>query len=369
MPARSVANGDYLTLMYVQSASRSLDWYRVALDRRSRARSCDCPIWTFNRSRDRTCKHTRFVESLLLLQLEHDGHHEHPGARGIGTEADVIDDDDSHPYVQAIAQQFPGFRGHWRVRERIGRIEHDAYRVVQLRFTSGNGDTIEATLAFAEAHHLTEIARRGEIAVRAGYCIGLELAHRRGIVLDVRPPSHYRATAAATRTYLPTRRAGDELPAIAVDHILRVAGVPAAGSTPVDRAEGTLRLMLGDATYAQLLRDGYLDVPSARYANRRRVYRLRRDPARSTDKRVRVFEEAGGRMTYFKDFCIVRTSFSVPEADHFLSKWLGLLSDELSILEVLRTCNIFAPHSDDYGARIEEPTLPVWREPGSTLVA
>jgi hypothetical protein len=149
-----------------------------------------------------------------------------------------------------------------------------------------------------------------------------------------------------------------------MDRILRIAGTPAAGRTPVERAEGTLRLLLGDPLYTRLLGEGYLDVPSAQFAACHRVYRLRRDPARLRDQRVRVFEVVDGRMTYTQDYCIVRRSQSVPEADHFLTKWLGLLSDERRLLEVVGPHNIFAPHSDDYGRRIDEPTLPVWSVPG-----
>src|SRR5262249_8306942 len=156
----------------------------------------------------------------------------------------------------------------------------------------------------ADHHRLSDQERLGEVAVRAGYCLALELAHRRGIRLDVRPPSHYTAhgTHAATaataataaippatrgrrRTHLPEQRTAVELPAIGLDRILRVAGTPAAGDTPLERAEGTLRLMLGDQIYQDLMQQGYLDVPSVRYADRGRVYRLRRDPARTEDKR------------------------------------------------------------------------------------
>jgi hypothetical protein len=54
-----------------------------------------------------------------------------------------------------------------------------------------------------------------------------------------------------------------------------------------------------------------------------RVYRLRRDPAKHRDRRVRVFE----RGRYVNDFCIVRVQ-NVPEADHLLTVFQRLLSDE-----------------------------------------
>jgi hypothetical protein len=347
MGPQSIANGDYTLVCYAQSASRAADWYRVARHRRTRALSCDCPRWTFNQQGNRTCKHTDFAVSLL------EG--ERPPVTG-------SDDHDAHPFVTAVGEQFPGLRGHWQVREQSGRIAREPYRAVRLQFTSGNGDRVQATLALALGHRLSEAAIRGEIAIRLGYAIALELAHCRGIALDMRPPSHYQTIPSSARRRAPS---APDLPAIEMDRILRIAGTPAQGSTPVERAEGTLRLMLGDALYTQLLGDGYLDVPSAQYAACRRVYRLRRDPARLSDKRVRVFEAVDGRMTYVQDFCIVRRSSSVPEADHFLTKWLGLLSDERRLLEVVGPHNIFAPYSDDYGRRVDEPTLPVWNVPGA----
>lgn len=368
MAARSIANGEFLTLMYVQSANRPADWYRVALDRTSRALSCDCPIWTFNRTGNRTCKHTDFVALMLSSTAgvpTVSGAAPLPPAAGATTPAR---DDVGHPSVQAILTQFPGIGGTWRVEERRGRLGADGYRIAQISLVSGNGDEVEASIAFVERRLPTDQARLGEVAVRAGYCLALELAHRRGIRLDVRPPSHYStgSTAAAPRERraprLSQQGVTDGLPAIGLDQILRVAGTPAAGRTPVERAEGTLRLMLGDQIYQSLMTQGYLDVPSVRYADRQRVYRLRRDPNRREDKRIRVFEQVGTQMTYVKDFCVVRASPDVPEADHFLSKWLGLLSSEQSIIGVVGPHNVFEPYSDDYGRTLREPVLPVWQD-------
>lgn len=353
MVAASIANGDYALVLYAQSASRPTDWYRVACHRRTRALSCDCPMWTFNQQGNRSCKHTDFAAFLRERM---------PEPSRTASDETTVSGDDTHSFVVAIGEQFPGFQGHWQVQEQAGRIAREVYRAVRMRFTSGNGDRVVATLAFAGRHHLSDAAIRGEIAIRAGYTIALELAHRRGIALDMRPPSHYKTASLAARR---TARSDHGLPAIEMDRILRIAGTPAAGSTPAERAEGTLRLMLGDTLYTQLLGEGFLDVPSSSFADVHRVYRLRRDPARVSDKRVRVFEEVDGRMAYVKDFCIVRRNGSVPEADHFLTRWLGLLSDERRILEVVGLHNIFAPHSDDYGRRIEESTLPVWAMPGA----
>lgn len=86
------------------------------------------------------------------------------------------------------------------------------------------------------------------------------------------------------------------------------------GLRPIERAEQTLRLFLGEQLYQQLETHGFLDVSSVRYAEEQRVYRLRRDPGKLCERRVRVFIHG----QYFNDFCIVRAQ-SVPEADHFLT--------------------------------------------------
>lgn len=399
MAARSIANGAYLTLLHIQSGRRRDDWYRIALDRRSLTLSCDCAAWTFNRSGMRACKHTDFAGTLLIGLATPAVTTPMPTTRPAvpattstahaQNAQSAQNVQNAHPYVQAINAQFPGFRGHWQVEERRGLLAGQRYRLVQIRFTGGNSEAVEATVALAESHRLTERERLVEVAVRAGYCIALELAHRRGIDLDVRPPAHFtvRSTGTGGRPDLPQRQSAppraaqrtnlpphhdhipQELPSIQLDHIMRIAGTPAAGRTPTERAEGTLRLMLGDKAYQRLEFTGYLDVPSALYRERRRVYRLRRDSRKSEDKRVRVFEAVGGEMTYVKDYCIVRANSSLPEADHFLTKWLGLLSDERSIIGVVGPHNIFNPHSDDWGHRIDETIPPVWHEPRGAVVA
>jgi hypothetical protein len=133
------------------------------------------------------------------------------------------------------------------------------------------------------------------------------------------------------------------------------------GRSPAQRAENTLRLFLGEQLYRQLGQHGFLDVPSVRYAAQQRVYRLRRDAANARERRVRVFEH--GR--YVNDFCIVRGQ-DVPEADHLLTVFLGLLSDELSTLSVVQSSNIFPPNSDGS----ERETVPaVWQPRATPVVA
>ena len=383
MALGSVANGRYALLMYVESASRQGDWYRVTLERHQHTFGCDCPKWTFQ-SQDiahRSCKHTQFVTSLLRPAQGRLPGQDGSRRRYTPPLADVDettpDPGSDHPYVHAIQTQFPGLHGQWLVDERRGMISGDSYRIIQVGLESGNGDLLQASIAFAEAHQRTVQEQVDEIAIRLGYTISLELAQRRNISIPIRPPSHFSLPRSPARTHdqATRQRAGAErrrrdylpaldptigLPSIRFDDILRVAGTPAAGHTPAERAEGTLRLLLGDDLYTQLSTDGYLDVPSVHFADQKRVYRLRRDPRHLADKRVRIFEEANGRMAYVKDFCIVRAESNIPEADCFLSKWLGLLSDERRTLAVVGVHNIFQPYSDDYGQQLKETRLPVW---------
>jgi hypothetical protein len=115
------------------------------------------------------------------------------------------------------------------------------------------------------------------------------------------------------------------------------------GLTPIQRAENTLHLFLGEELYRQLEHQHFLDVSSVRYAANERVYRVRRDPAKRRERRVRVFE----KNRYINDYCIVRAQ-AVPEADHWLTVFLHLLSDEDGALSVVQSYNVFGPHSDDY---------------------
>src|SRR6185312_6021300 len=159
-----------------------------------------------------------------------------------------------------------------------------------------------------------------------------------------------------------TRRAGSAPNGrgrrIGLSDILRVGDQIDLGDgyTPKQRAENTLRLFLGEELYARLDHQYFLDVSSVRYASERRVYRVRRDPAKQQDRRVRVF--ANGQ--YINDFCIVRGQ-DVPEADHWLTVFLGLISDEEHTLSVVQTSNVFAPHSDDYYQREEETVPAIWQ--------
>ena len=284
--------------------SRHSDWYRVTLERRQQAFGCDCPKWTFqgNDAAHRHCKHTDFVRALLRpaphTPLFGAGRPE--SARDVEQVDETAPDPGSeHPYVQAIQSQFPGIHGHWLVDERHGTIGGDGYRVVLVNLQSGNGDAIQASIAFADAHPRSSQERVDEIAIRLGYTLSLELAQRRNIPIVIRPPSHFALPRSAAQTheqatrqqldaerrrrgYLPALDPTVGLPSIRFDDILRVSGTPAAGSSPAERAEGTLRLLLGDDLYGHLSTDGY-PTSSVTLPIRNVSDRLRRDPRHQVD--------------------------------------------------------------------------------------
>jgi hypothetical protein len=123
-------------------------------------------------------------------------------------------------------------------------------------------------------------------------------------------------------------------------------------------------LFLGETLYNQLEAQGFLDVSSVRYANEQRVYRLRRDPYKERERRVRVFRNR----EYWKDFCIVRENPNdYPEADFYLTNFLLFLSDENAALAVVNPrYNIFPSFSDS----TERETIPaVWIPRMATTVA
>ncbi len=339
-----------LSLSYhkIESASRANSWYRVLIDHQSGRLSCDCPAWTFRQrgqaqGTERSCKHTRVAQ---LLTNSEDGVNARlvgqPVERASGAAAEV------NRLVQATRQQWPGLGGRWSFEQRAGTLDNEPYRFVLLRLTTGNGTTTTGLVAFARRYHLTTESMVAGVAGWAGYAIAADVARTAGYALAGQPPEHFKIT----------RRAAADGERLGLADILRVGDQVDLGDgyTPTQRAENTLRLFLGEELYAQLERQHFLDVSSVRYASERRVYRVRRDPAKRRERRVRVF--TNGR--YVNDFCIVRGQ-DVPEADHWLTNFLSLLSDEERALSVVQAYNIFPPHSDDYEQREEETIPAVWR--------
>ena len=333
---KSLAHGDYSLLMAVESASRPDSWYRVLSDRTTHELSCDCPAWTFNQRGNRTCSHTDFMAPLIATE----GHELVPLHTSVQAATNA-------PLIEATQRQWPGLYGTWSLEQRRGAIKNKAYQLVRLRLSLGNGGTAMGWIAFAERHHPTQERISSRVAGWAGYAVAAEVARLGGYPLAGQPPEHFSIMRRAGRTTA-TQRA---VPQIGLLDILRVADQTDLGDglKPAQRAENTLRLFLGESVYAQLEYNHFLDVSSVRYAEDQRVYRLRRDPRKTRERRVRVFE----RGRYTKDFCIVR-GMDCPEADHFLTCFLGLMSDEMHILSVVQSYNIFSPCSDGQ----EQETIP-----------
>lgn len=316
--ARSLAAGDYRLVLAYESASQADSWYRVLVDLESGALSCDCPRWIFARRGTRSCKHT---ESTALLLS---GASPREGAQAAGSSHE-------RSLVGAVQGQWPGLQGRWGIEERSAPVGRDRYRFCLIRLDTVMGIVASGVVAFAERHGTQTARLIPGVAGWAGYALAAEVARLSGFPLAGRPPEHFR---------LPARGAGDGT--IGLRDILRIGDQVDLGDglTPAERAENTLRLFLGEM-YDTLERQGYLDVPSVLYAGQQRVYRLRRDPTRRRERRLRVFEQG----QYVRDLCVVRAA-AVPEADHFLTVFLRLMADEGGVLEVVRSHNVFPPYSD-----------------------
>jgi hypothetical protein len=328
---QSLAGGDYSLIMAIESATRPNSWYRVCHHRGTGALSCDCPAWTFQRDSRRACKHVQTALTLLS------------GVRD-QLAGDAAGQD--HPLICATCQQWPGLGGSWAVAERDSRIGSDPYHFVALTLRTGNGDSAIGCVAFAQRHNLLR-PQTPSIAGWAGYAIAAEVCRRGNLPLAGAPPAHFTVTR--------SRRAG-RMRDLGLSDILRIGDQVELGDglKPEERAENTLRLFLGPL-YATLERQHFLDVSSVLFPGESRVYRLRRDPLHCRERRLRIF--AGGE--YVRDFCIVRQQL-VPEADHYLTLFLRLLSDEAGVLDVVKPHNIFPPHSDDYHQRDDETEPALW---------
>ena len=351
---KSFIRGDYSLVMAIESASQPNNWYRLLADRNTGILSCDCPPWTFAQQRDttgeRTCPHTRFASQLI-----------HASSPTEQRTQDAAQSMSTQTCIQAVQGQWPGLQGQWAVEQKTARINNKPYHLVLLRFQLGNGSgSATAAVAFAERHPITRERMIAGIAGWCGYTIAAEVARLGGYPMAGQPPEHFRVHPSRRRQQQPPAEPGEApsspfLPPIGFVDILRIGDEARVidGLRPAQRAEQTLRLFLGDALYTQLEEHGFLDVSSVQYGIEKRVYRLRRDPSKQRERRVRVFEH--GR--YIRDYCLVRGQ-DVPEADHFLTVFLGLLSDEVTTLSVVGKYNIFNPNSDGN----EREILPVsWR--------
>jgi hypothetical protein len=338
----SLRDGDYRLIGAIQGSSPEC-WYRQCLDAHqprnadgSFRLSCDCPSWTANQRGNRTCKHSDITAGLLASQPLRD-------ARPVAGPALTI------TTVRAMQPLLQGIQGQWRVEECEAPLGRAAYRFMLLEVVTPDGPQASAFVAMAQQHapHLQDIS--AAVAAWGGWAVAAEIARISGFGQVGAPPDNFYRFHGSGR-----RRAADADPAqrLGVRDLLAVGDQTNLGDglRPQQRAEQTLRLFLGPL-YADLQRQGFLDVPSR--AHRGRVYRLRIDPQRRYDRRVRVFEDN----RYVRDLCIVRQDRLTPVQDGFLTVFMGLLSDERHVLRVVGQHNIFAPNSD--GPEIE--TVPaIW---------
>lgn len=345
---RSLANGDYSLLMAVESSSRADSWYRVLGDRVSGRFSCDCPPWTFKQDPEasddeRSCQHTRFCVQLAMQPAS--GMRAQVATFPVGFNPLML--------IDATQRQWPGLQGQWSVETRLAQINNKFYTVILLKLHMGNGGVATGVIAFAERHRSTAQQLLSRTSMWCGFAIAAEVARLGGFPMAGQPPDHFRvnhASASGGRA----RRAST---GVGLTDILRTVGDQVDlgdGLRPIQRAENTLRLFMGETLYQQLERQGFLDISSTHYPDR--VYRMRRDPEKQRERRLRVFQ----RGRYWKDFCIVRNQ-DVPEADFFLSTFLSLLSDEMGTISVVKDYNVFGPHSDDYYHHDEETVPAVWQ--------
>ncbi|HEU4326304.1 MAG TPA: hypothetical protein VFS21_24400 [Roseiflexaceae bacterium] len=320
----SLRDGAYRLVGAVQGSSPDR-WYRQLIDARqpyanngAPRLSCDCPAWINNQGGDRTCKHTRMTAQLL------------GGVRPAGARA-VAGDPLTITTVRAMQPLIQGIQGSWQVAEFEALLADAAYRFSLLQVQLPGGGAAAAFVAMARRHapHLQDVS--AAVAAWAGWAVAAEIARLGGFGEAGAPPDNFYRFRPGARG--PAR--------IGVRDLLAIGNQTEQGDglRPQERAEHTLRLFLGPL-YESLGRQGFLDVASKRSPGT--IYRLRLDPARRYDRRVRVFEH--GR--YVRDLCIVRNDRLTPVQDGFLTVFMGLLSDEQHVLRVVAEHNIFPPYSD-----------------------
>ena len=358
--ARSLRNGDFDLVLAIQSPSSPDRWYRVLLDR-DRARtgetvlSCDCTGWKQD-ARNLTARRALAAgRSDTSLRVPRGCKHTDVAITLLGTSSDTAMPRyrTDHPYVGATRTRWAPLRDFvpedgWGIQEARVTVSNEPYHLVLLAATGTTGTTATAAIAFAACHPATLGSRAAPVGDWGGYTIAASFCRQAGVPLVGEPPLHFAETLNGRSS---TRRAAPQSGS-STREILAIGDQRDLGDglTPSQRAENTLRLFLGPQ-HALLERQGFLDVSSGLYPGR--VYRLRRDPQRRYERRVRVFEQG----VYVRDLCIVRAQ-RVPEADQFMSVYFGLIVDERRILSVVQRGNVFGTHSDGHE---HETVLAMWQ--------
>ena len=338
----SMVRGDYQIAAIIESASSQGSWYRNLVRRGTHDRSCDCPSWINNTggATTRSCKHTDFVHRLSLAG------HTYPFIDTLNA-ADVVT---THQLIEATQRQWNGLSGEWSLEMGHSLITNQRYLVTVLRLDTGNGDVASCVIAFSERHQPTVASMEEAIVGWGGYAIASQVARLAGMPNVGNPPEHYqfrhsnrtrRTTATQPGTYAP----------LALRDILHTRELH-DGLRPSERAENALRLFLG-TDYDLLEQQHFLDISSRFYPHT--VYRLRRNPNKNYEHRVRVFE----RGVYVRDLCIVRGQ-DCPEPDWYLAVFLRFTSDERGLLGMLSRGNIWSTYSDD---DLKETIPAVWADP------
>ena len=347
MAPRSIASG-HLRIQAAFEGSKAEQFYAVCLDadnlRRADGRytlSCDCPAWVSNQSArsggpERICKHTEATNRLLH------GHTFPNARRPAGDSVQLRNVIAMQPLLQPIEDAT------WRLQDVEATVDglgasgsSSSYRMVLLNVTTVDGAAASACVALNTAHHHTVQRTTAAVAAYGGWAIAAEIARLSGFGTVGPPPPRY-----TFRQGTPTRRGAAQTPTTAVRRIglhdllqLGTATDLGDGLQPAQRAEHTLQLFLGQQ-YTLLQQNHFLDIPSRHFPGR--VYRLRIDPQRLSDRRIRVYEHN----CYINDFCVIRTDWQMPTADHFLGCFMRLLTNEHSVLAVVQRHNIFPPYSD-----------------------
>ena len=92
------------------------------------------------------------------------------------------------------------------------------------------------------------------------------------------------------------------------------------------RAEEVARLTLGEATWARVRRDGYLDLPSRRFAGV--TYRLR------VGQRIEVRCAPGVRPPWPYPYLCINPTYPLPEAEFFAHLYLYVRDHEDEVIRV-----------------------------------
>jgi len=404
MSTRSLASGYYRPLAGIESSSAHDRWYMVAIDPAGTL-SCDCSAWTTNaanlerravkrggiviepavyRDGPRRCKHTEPI-AIIMQGTQLAGWTQVP----IGSPPPLSPWHQS--LVDAIRESFRGLHGDWWVQERDSRIGSDRYKFILIRLRTGNGRAAAGVVALAldhlhqEGSHDQQVAYiREQVSAWIGYTLMASIARQEGWTQLGQPPARYRHEGTARRRPAPTPAASPPPaqrparptpppPLPALTDVLRIGQRRDLGDglTPQQRAENMLRLFLG-ADYQRLEAQGFLDVSSTVVPGR--VYRVRRDPDKCEARRVRVFE----RGRYVADYCIVPDMSGFPEADHWLTVFMGLMTDERQACAVVNGAtwhigarpgdgnNVFSPYSD---CSDDEETIPaIWHQRPNQIV-